>query len=343
MPITETSIGDIDIAIGTSELTRAELMLIARVADDLGVGNIFLTEGTGRDPFSVLTEMALATSRVGLGTGIVNVFSRTPTALAQSTASVMELMGDRPFYLGLGTSGRQLMQKYHGVAFDRPVSRLRETIEIIDTAFTTGSLPDGGDIFPLGHLPLGIEASRDRLKILVAGLSLRTLEVTGKYADGWIPIWLSLGHGAELLRQVESAAATAGRPQPVVAAYFYGGIGADSDLIGQLRATMAWYLAANGTAYRGLFERYGYVAETKTVCDLWSSGDRPAARASVPGYLLDDTALYGAPADFLRRAGAFIRLGVDRPVLRLLGRLGAARCVQMLGELAAAGKVTAHG
>jgi alkanesulfonate monooxygenase SsuD/methylene tetrahydromethanopterin reductase-like flavin-dependent oxidoreductase (luciferase family) len=342
MPVTERSIGDIDIAIGTSEFTRTELILIARAADELGVGNVFLTEGTGRDPFSVLTEMALSTRRIGLGTGIVNVFSRTPSALAQCTASVMELMGDRPFHLGLGTSGRQLMQKYHGAAFDRPVSRLQETVQVIDYAFTTGSLPDGGDIFPLGHLPLGIEAPRDRLKILVAGLSPRTLEVTGRYADGWIPIWLSLAHGGQLLRQVESAAAAAGRARPLVAAYFYGGIGPDEDLISQLRATMAWYLAANGTAYRGLFERYGYVSETKTVCDLWSSGDRAAARASVPGYLLDDTTLAGPPSDFLRKADAFIRTGVDRPVLRLLGRLGAARCVQMLGALAAAGKVTVH-
>ncbi|HEY1699070.1 MAG TPA: LLM class flavin-dependent oxidoreductase [Trebonia sp.] len=339
MPVTGTSIGDIDIAIGTSEFTRAELVLIARVADDLGVGTVFLTEGPGRDPFSVLTEMALETSRVGLGTGIVNVFSRTPTALAQSTASVMELMGSRPFYLGLGTSGRQLMQKYHGVPFDRPVSRLRETIEIIDTAFRTGSLPDGGDIFPLGGLPLGLEAPRDRLKILVAGLSPRTLEVTGTCADGWLPIWLSREHGSGLLHQVEAAAAAAGRPRPLVAAYFYGGVGADPDLIAQLRATLAWYVAGNGTAYRALFERYGYVAETKAICDQWSSGARADARARVPDQLLDDTTLYGPPADFLRRAAGYIRLGVDRPVLRLLGRLGAARCVQMLGELAAAGKV----
>src|ERR1700761_3364517 len=156
MPVKERSISDIDISIGTSEFTRAQLLLIARAADGLGVGTVFLTEGAGRDPFSVLTEMALQTRRIGLGTGIVNVFSRTPTALAQCTASVMELMGDRPFYLGLGTSGKQLMEKYHGVPFDRPVSRLQETVQVIDYAFTTGALPDGGDIFPLGHLPPGL-------------------------------------------------------------------------------------------------------------------------------------------------------------------------------------------
>lgn len=339
MPVTERSIGDIDIAIGTSEFTRAELILMARAADEFGVGNIFLTEGTGRDPFSVLTEMALATTRVGLGTGIVNVFGRTPTALAQMTASVMELMGDRPFQLGLGTSGRQLMRKYHGADFDRPVSRLRETVQVIDHAFTTGSLPDGGDMFPLGGLPLGIEAPRGRLKILVAGLSDRTLEVTGAHADGWIPIWPSLAHGERLLKQVTSAATAAGRPRPHIAAYLYGGVGEDAGLMGQLRATMAWYLAANGTAYRGLFERYGYADETKTICDLWASGDRPAARAAVPDHLLADTALTGRPEDFLRRVDAFIRMGVDRPVLRLMGRLGAGRCVAMLGELAAAGRV----
>jgi alkanesulfonate monooxygenase SsuD/methylene tetrahydromethanopterin reductase-like flavin-dependent oxidoreductase (luciferase family) len=329
------SIADIDIGLGGTDFTREELVLIAQVADELGVGSIFVTEGTGRDAFSVLNEMALRTKRVGLGTGIVNVFSRTPSALAQSTASVMELMGDRTFNLGLGTSGKLLMQKYHGVPFDRPVSRMSETVRIIDHAFRTGSLPDGGDIFPLAGLPLGISAPRDRLKIYVAGLSERTLEVTGRYADGWLPIWPSIKYGSALFDVLEAAAESVGRSRPVVSAYLYGGVGNSPELRQQVRATMAWYLAANGTAYRHLFERYGYRDEVALICDLWSSGDREAARRSVPDALLEDTALVGEPADFFRNVDRFIQAGVDRPVLRLLGQLSAAQCVEMLANLAA--------
>lgn len=330
------SIRDIDVALGGGDFTRAELVLIARVADRLGVGNLYLTEGTGRDAFVVLTELAMATERIGLGTGIVNVFSRTPSAIAQATASVLEVMGERTFNLGLGTSGKLLMRKYHGVEFDRPVSRMREAVRIIDHAFTTGKLPDGGTIFPLAGLPLGVAAPRERLRIYVAGLSDRTLEVTGAHADGWLPIWVSVEHGAEQFAVVADAAARAGRPRPTVSAFLYGGVGDDPRLRQFTRATLAWYVAANGTAYRRLFERYGYTEEMATICDLWAAGERERARAAVPDHLLADTALLGEPAEFLAQVDRFVEAGVDRPVLRLQGQLSAAECVAMLGRLAAA-------
>jgi alkanesulfonate monooxygenase SsuD/methylene tetrahydromethanopterin reductase-like flavin-dependent oxidoreductase (luciferase family) len=332
--MTVRSIEGIDIALGSTDFTRSELMLIARVADQLGVGTIYVTEGTGRDTFSVLNEMALKTERAGLGTGIVNVFSRTPTALAQAAASVLELMGDRRFRLGLGTSGRGLMEKFHGVRFDRPVTRLRETIQIIDHAFRTGRLPDGGEIFPVSPLRLGIAAPRERLSLYVAGLSDRTLRVTGRYADGWLPIWPSLAHGAELFDQLGRAAAEAGRPRPRISAFLYGGVGSGAELTGHVRSTLAWYVAANGTAYRRLFERYGYQDEVRRICDLWDSGDRPGARAAVPDHLLADTTLLGEPREFFAAAEKFHAIGVDRPVLRLPGQLSAAECVAMLARLA---------
>jgi len=329
------NISDIDIAIGGTDFSRAELMFIARAADHFGVGTIYVTEGVGRDVFSVLGQMATVTERVGLGTGIVNIFSRTPTALAQHAASVMELMGQRPFVLGLGTSGRALMEKYHGVPFSRPVTRMAETVQIIDHAFRTGRLPDGGDVFPLAGLPLGIDVDRSQLQIYVAGLSDATLKVTGQYADGWLPIWVSIAHGRELAAVVDAAAADAGRPRPTVAAYLYGGVGDSDSLVSYVKSTLAWYVAANGTAYRRLFERYGYSEDMELICGLWSSGDRVRARREVPDRLLRDTALMGSPEAFLHQVGRFTAAGVDRPVLRLQGQLTATECVAMLANLAA--------
>jgi alkanesulfonate monooxygenase SsuD/methylene tetrahydromethanopterin reductase-like flavin-dependent oxidoreductase (luciferase family) len=327
------SMRDLDVSIGGNERPRKESVLIARAADEVGIGNVWVTEGTGRDAFSLLTEMALATERVGLGTGIVNVFSRTPTALVQATATVMEVMEGRHFNLGLGTSGKALMQQYHGVPFDRPVTRLREAVRIIDEAFTTGQLPHGGDVFDLGGLQVGVPVSRERLRIYVAGLSPKTLELTGRYADGWLPIWPSATRGQEPLHAVESAARSADRKPPVVSGYLYGGVGG-REVEQHVRATLAWYVAANGTAYRGLFERYGYGEEVKRICDLWDAGDREAARRSVDDKLLRDTTLLGEPDEFFRSLQRFIDAGIDRPVLRLPKQFSTAQCLEMLARLA---------
>lgn len=331
------SMQDLDVSIGGNERPRKESVLIARAADEMGIGNLWITEGTGRDAFSLLTEIALATERVGLGTGIVNVFSRTPTALVQATATVMEVMEERRFNLGLGTSGKALMQQYHGMPFDRPVTRLREAVRIIDEAFTTGRLPRGGDVFDLGGLEVGVPVSRDRLRIYVAGLSPKTLDLTGRYADGWLPIWPSAARGQEPLEAVQAAARSVGRKPPLVSGYLYGAVGSGDDVEKHVRATLAWYVAANGTAYRGLFERYGYGDQAKRICDLWDAGDREAARRSVDDELLRDTTLLGEPDEFFNSVQRFIDAGIDRPVFRLPKQLSTARCLEMLARLAQAG------
>jgi alkanesulfonate monooxygenase SsuD/methylene tetrahydromethanopterin reductase-like flavin-dependent oxidoreductase (luciferase family) len=296
---------------------------------------MFLTESTGRDSFSVLAELAVRTTRIGLGTGIVNVFSRTPTAIASATATVMETMGDRPFSLGLGTSGKQLMEKYHGADFSRPVSRLAETVRIVDHVFRTGSLPEGGDMFALAGLPFGLKLPpREQLTIYVAGLSDRTLEITGRYADGWMPIWVSASHGDGLAKLVLDAAERAGRPRPKVAAVSYGGVGEGPELVRHVKSTLAWYVAANGTAYRRLFERYGYGEDVARICQLWSSGQRDQARESVPDHLLHDTTLLGTPEAFFAQVQRLRMAGVDRPILRIQGQLTAAQTIDMLARLA---------
>lgn len=329
------SIADIDISVGGMDFSRADLVLIAQAADELGVGTVFLTESTGRDPFPVLAELAVRTTRVGLGTGIVNVFARTPTAIASATATVMETMGGRSFSLGLGTSGKQLMQKYHGVDFARPVSRLAETVRIVDHVFRTGALPDGNEMFPVAGLPFGMALPpREQLSIYVAGLSDRTLEVAGRYADGWMPIWVSASRGLDLANVVHDVARRAGRPRPKVVAVSYGGVGEGPALVHHVKSTLAWYVAANGTAYRRLFERYGYADEIEQICRLWSGGQRDLARASVPDHLLHDTTLLGPPEAFFAQVRRLRMAGVNRPVLRIQGQLAAAEAIDMLARLA---------
>lgn len=324
----------VEIALGTDERGRDELVRIARRADDVGVPAVWFTEGVGRDVFTVLTEVALATTRVRLGTGIVNVFARTPTMIAQSTASVLEVMGGRDFDLGLGTSGRGLVEKAYGVGFDRPVTRLSETIRIVDAAFRDHRTPGPLSVLQPREFPFGVAADRGRLRIHAAGLGPASLRVTGRYADGWLPIWPSLVGFAALRAEVDRAAASAGRPRLEVAAYVYGVVGDDEHHRRAVRDTLAWYIAGNGSAYRHLFERYGYGEEVRRITELWDDGRRPEAREAVPDDLLDDTALLGAPREFLARADRFTAAGVDRVVWRVPRHVGTDEVLAMLDRLA---------
>lgn len=326
----------LDLALGTDERSRDDLTQIVLRAEHAGVRGAWFTEAVGRDVFTVLTSIALATERVELGTGIVNVFARTPTMIAQSAASVLEVMAGRRFNLGLGTSGKRLIENAYGVAFDRPVTRLAETVRVVDTIFRQATTPEPMTVMRTRSFPFGLAAERDRLRIFVAGLGPRSLRVTGELGDGWLPIWPSARHFGRLRSELDGYAIDAQRPLPVVAAYVYGAVGASGKDRRAVRDTLAWYVAANGTAYRRLFERYGYGEVVGGVAELWAAGRRDDARAAVPDTLLDDTALLGSAQNVLEQVRRLETSGVDRVVWRVPRQLPTPDVLAMIDDLAAA-------
>ncbi|MCW2743423.1 MAG: 5,10-methylenetetrahydromethanopterin reductase, partial [Blastococcus sp.] len=259
-------------------------------------------------------------------------------ALIQSTATLLELMPGRDLHLGLGTSGRALVEKFHGIPFDRPVTRLSEVLGIVDTAFATGRLPGPGAVFSTESVALRLPASRASLKLFVAGLGGRTLQVAGSSADGWLPIWPSSRGFPQMLDTVRAAAAEAGRPRPLVAAYVYGVVSAEPRMVDRVRASLAWYVAANGTAYRRLFTDYGYGDEVAEICARWASGDRVGAAHGIPAEMLADCTLTGDTPAFLAGATRLRHLGIDVPVLRFPTRITADECVDMVTRLGGASR-----
>ena len=113
-----------------SPTEREEIIKRVQVAEDLGVESAWVAEAWGRDAFSMLTHLALSTKKIGLGTAIVNVFSRTPGVLAMTFGTLDELSGGRAI-IGLGSSGANVIEHWHGVKFEKPATRLREYVEII--------------------------------------------------------------------------------------------------------------------------------------------------------------------------------------------------------------------
>ena len=165
-----------------------DLIAVAQAADRLGYESFWTGESWGRDAFTVLTMLACHTARIGLGTGIVTVYSRTPGLVAQSIASLDRISNGRAV-LGLGSSGRIVIEDWHGVKFDHPVGRTAEYIDIIRLALSGERVNYEGRFYSLKRFRMGVLPVQERVPIYVASLGRRNLELTGREADGWLPIW----------------------------------------------------------------------------------------------------------------------------------------------------------
>src|SRR5947209_13587131 len=181
-------------------------------ADRLGYDTVWVAEAYGWDAFTILTQLACATSRIQLGTGIVNVFSRSPALIAQTAASLDSISGGR-FKLGLGTSGHQVISGWHGVPFEHGIRRLRETIEIVRMVLRRDRVRFDCDVFKLDMgLRLITHPLRDSIPIYLATLTPAGIALAGEVADGWIPVFFSPRHWETTLRpELEKGAARAGR------------------------------------------------------------------------------------------------------------------------------------
>jgi F420-dependent oxidoreductase-like protein len=309
----------------TDHLPREVTRAFVQAADRLGYDTIWVAEAYGWDAFTILADMACHTERIKLGTGIVNVFSRSPALIAQSAASLDNLSGGR-FVLGLGTSGHQVIEGFHGVRFERGIRRLRETMEIVRTVVRRDRLVYEGEIF---HMAMGLKLIthpvRDRIPIYLATLTPGGVALAGELADGWLPVFFSPRHFDSALKpELEKGAARAGRPlsdlticvsQPVVVTE---DIGAGRDSV---RPHLALYIGGMGSRernyYNQLFCRYGFEAEAKRVQEHYLARRRDEAMAAITSEMIDLVTIIGPVEECRRRLEEMGRLGVNEVAISL--------------------------
>jgi F420-dependent oxidoreductase-like protein len=290
-------------------------------AEEAGVDSVWVPEFWGGDALTPLAYLAARTSTIRLATGIVQLGSRSPALLAMSALSMQVLSGDR-FLLGIGTSGPQVMEGWHGVRFDRPVQRTRETIEIMRMVLAGDRLEYHGEVYDL-PLPKG-EGRSIRLAvpprpvpIYVASLGPANLRLTGELADGWIgnsflpesadvffeplrsgcalsgrslgDLDLTVAVGLEFTDKVEEA----GRRHAEGYAFTFGAMG-----------------SAQTNFYNQAFERQGFGDDVREVQRLWLAGDREAARRRVPVEIGLKTNLIGTEELVLERLRLYRDVGV---------------------------------
>jgi F420-dependent oxidoreductase-like protein len=287
-------------------LSFPEAVELAQHAEALGFESVWMPEAYGTDAVSILGALAARTQRIQLGTGIVNVFSRTPALLAQ-TAATLDLISGGRFILGLGTSGHQVVTGWHGMAFDRPLLRMRETIAIVRQVLRRDRLIFEGEVFHLDKgLKLLAHPVRPTVPIYLATLTTGGLRLTGELADGWIPTLFSPEHMSLFRPELEAGARISGRPVDSIAIAPHVPVSIDDDRARARDALKPWvalYVGGMGSKsknfYNDLVRQYGFADEARTLQELYLGGKQLEAIRQVPDALVDAISIAG-PASFVR-------------------------------------------
>lgn len=302
----------------------------AEVADleRAGLDIVFVPEAYSFDAVSALGYLAASTERVQLASGILQLYTRTPTLTAM-TAAGLDYVSDGRFTLGLGASGPQVIEGFHGVPYDAPIARTREVIEICRRVWRRENLQYQGKHYTiplpadqgtgLGK-PLKIinHPVRERIPILVAALGPKNVELAAEIAEGWQPIFF-LPEKAQQVWGQALAAGRAKRDSVLGELDVYAGpmlaIGEDVEPLREfVKPQLALYIGGMGAKgknfYHALATNYGYGSQADRIQELYLAGDKDGAAKAVPDELVRDINLIGAPGFVQERVAAFREAGV---------------------------------
>ncbi|UDY24358.1 LLM class F420-dependent oxidoreductase [Nocardioides sp. Kera G14] len=293
-----------------------------------GLDQVWVAEAYGFDAVSLMGYIAARTERLEIAAGILNVFSRTPGALLQTAAGLDNVSGGRAV-LGLGASGPQVIEGFHGMPYDRPLGRTREVVEILRMGLRREPLVYEGKHFTLPlpadqgvglgkPLKLLTRPERADLPIWIAALGDANVALTAEIADGWLPIFFSPEKARSVWGETLAKGAAKRSPDLGTLEISAGGLVAiGEDVKGMLdfvRPYAALYIGGMGAKgrnfYNQLFTHYGYEKEAHAIQELYLAGKKKEAEALVPVEFLEEISLVG-PASYVKeRIEAFRAAGV---------------------------------
>ena len=300
-----------------------DIVEYVKAADRLGADTVWSAEAWGMEAVSSLGYLAAVTENIKLGPGIMQISARTPAMTAMTALSMAQISGDR-FVLGLGVSGPQVVEGLHGEAFAKPMSRLREYIQIVRKGIDGERFVFDGDHYVLprpGGEGKALKSSirpRPDLPIYLATLGPKSLELTGELADGWLGTSFIAEHADVFFDPIRRGAEKAGRSLADVDLQTSANIKVSDDvdrLIEAGRPAMAFTLGGMGSAktnfYNNAYSRSGWADVAEEVQRLWVEGDKAAAAAAVPDELVLASQLIGTEDMVIDRIRAYEAAGVQ--------------------------------
>jgi F420-dependent oxidoreductase-like protein len=296
---------------------------VVQEAERLGFDSAWAAEAYGSDAATVLAWLAAGTTTIKLGSAIFQMPGRSPAMTAMTAATIDELSGGR-MLLGLGSSGPQVAEGWHGQRFGRQLQRTREYVAVVRKALSRERLEFKGETLELPlpdgpgkALKLTIAPRQERIPIYLAAIGPKNTALAGEIADGWIPTFFSPEHVADFRALLQEGADRTGRSlegfdiAPTVQTYISDDRAAARDL---MRPLLALYIGGMGSRkqnfYNALVQRYGFEAAAAEVQDLYLAGNKAEAGAALPDELIDLVCLCG-PRDVVRdRLAAYRDAGV---------------------------------
>jgi F420-dependent oxidoreductase-like protein len=290
----------------------------AVAAEKLGYDVVWAAEAYGADAVSVLATIAARTERIGIGSGVLQIPGRTPAMTAMTAASLDALSGGR-FRLGLGVSGPQVSEGWHGVRFADPLGRTAEYVQIVRDALSRRRVTAGGRHFTLPlpdgpgkSLVLALQTQRPRIPVYLAAVGPKNLELTGRIADGWLGIFFDAEQGAAQVRAIRDAASAAARDPSAIDIAVQVPVSVADDPVTaavRVRPYAALYIGGMGSRKANFYHRIaagmGFETEADEVQDRFLARDYAGAAAAVPQEFLERTCLLG---DESQIAGGLRRL-----------------------------------
>jgi F420-dependent oxidoreductase-like protein len=306
-------------------LSSEDQLAIVLEAERLGYDSVWAAEAYGSDAATILGWLAQATSRIRLGSGIFQMPGRSAAMTAMTAATLDQLSGGR-MILGIGSSGPQVAEGWHGQRFGRQLQRTREYVDVVRMALRrervvfdgetlTLPLPDG----PGKALKLTIAPVQEQIPIYLAAIGPKNTALAAEIADGWIPTLFSPEHVAEFRPLLEEGFARNGGSKgfdefeiaPMVNVMVTDDIDAARDT---MRHYVALYVGGMGSRdknfYNALVQRYGFEAAAREVQDLYLEGKKDEAAAALPAELIDTVSLCGPPDVVRERLAVFRDAGV---------------------------------
>jgi F420-dependent oxidoreductase-like protein len=332
-------------------LTTEDQVEIVQEAERLGYDSVWTAEAYGSDAATILGYLAAQTSTIGLGSAIFQMPGRSAAMTAMTAATLDQLSGGR-MLLGIGSSGPQVAEGWHGQRFGKQIQRTREYVQVVRKALARERvefhgetldlpLPDG----PGKALKLTIGTVQEQIPIFLAAIGPNNTKLAGEIADGWIPTLFSPEHVAEFRPLLEEGAARAGRTldgfrvMPTVNVFITDDLEAARNAT---RPFIALYVGGMGSReknfYNALVQRYGFEEEARRVQDLYLEGKRDEAMAALSDELIDQVSLVGPKEHVRERLAVFRDAGVDTLGMTPLAfdKQGRLEQLRLLAELNAA-------